>query len=49
MKICGTCNKNKSTRKYKTNEIIKNGENSYKGYKIHYICDKCWFKMIRGG
>lgn len=49
MNICNTCNKNKATRKYKIRQIIKNGANSHKGYKIHHICDECWYKMIRGG
>lgn len=49
MHICETCNKNKATKKYKTQEIIKNGANSYRGYKIHRVCEECWGKLIRGG
>ena len=48
MYICERCKINKATKKYKTNKIIKNGANSYRGFDVHRVCEECWSHIIKG-
>ena len=32
---------------YKTKELIKRGADSYMGYKVHRVCQKCLNEIMR--